>query len=136
MKNKHRGVSMIEVMVAVLVLAIGLLGVAGMQTVSMQQTQGADRRSVASLHLQTIADEIRSERGFSAGDVANWKRALNNDLGGSADLTITENTVGTYREATLVASWESRGTRWDQVGDGDSPNLSEQTFRLIVRYVR
>ncbi|WP_372965496.1 type IV pilus modification protein PilV [Marinobacter sp.] len=136
MSNKHRGISMIEVMVAVLVLAIGLLGVAGMQTLSMQQTHGADQRSVAVLHLQTIADEIRSEKTMSAADISAWKSKLKKDLGDDADLKIESKTVGGYREATITASWAGRASRWDQVGaDEGAPNLSEQSFQLIVRYV-
>ncbi|MBU2952353.1 type IV pilus modification protein PilV [Marinobacter sp. F3R08] len=130
MRTKQNGVTMIEVMVAVLVLAVGLLGVAGMQTVSIQQTQGADKRSVAVLHLQSIADEIRSEK--SVGDISDWTAALQKDLGANAELNIETSTVGIYRQATISVEWEGRASIWD---GSDADDLSANTFDLIVRYM-
>ena len=130
MRTKQNGVTMIEVMVAVLVLAVGLLGVAGMQTVSIQQTQGADKRSVAVLHLQSIADEIRSEK--SVGDISDWTAALQKDLGDDAELKIETSTVGIYREAKISVEWKGRASIWD---GADADDLSANTFDLIVRYM-
>ncbi|WP_349343782.1 type IV pilus modification protein PilV [Marinobacter sp. MMG032] len=134
MRRKQNGLSMIEVLVAVLVLAIGLLGVAGMQTVSMQQTQGADKRSVAVLHLQSIADEIRSEK--SVGDKSAWEAALKKDLGEEAKLEIDSNSVGIYREAIIKVTWKGRSSIWDNASSGgDSEDLSSNTFDLTVRFL-
>jgi len=135
MKSKQQGLTMIEVLVAVLVLAVGLLGVAGMQTLSMQQTQGADQRSLAVLHIQTVADVLRSEKTLSATELAKLKDELQKDLGDSATLDVQHKDVGEYREATIEASWDTRASRWDQKGaqkEGD--DLSAHSFKLIVRY--
>jgi len=134
MRTKQNGVTMIEVMVAVLVLAVGLLGVAGMQTVSIQQTQGADKRSVAVLHLQSIADEIRSEK--SVGDKSAWETALKKDLGEEAKLEIESSSVGIYREANIKLTWKGRSSIWDSASSGgDNQDLSSNTFDLIVRFL-
>lgn len=134
MKSKQQGLTMIEVLVALLVLAVGLLGMAGMQTLSMQQTQGADRRSQAVMHLQTVADELRSEKTLSATDLSRLKEELQKDLGSDATLKVDSADVGGYREATITATWKDRTSRWDQVGAGDSTDLSSHEFKLIVRY--
>ena len=81
--NRHRrassGFTMIEVLIALIIMAIGLLGVAGLQTVSMQQTAAADSRSVAIMHTQTMAEYIRSIRGMpAAGEVEDWESQLKN----------------------------------------------------------
>ena len=38
-KNQHRGFSLIEVLVSVLIMAVGILGVAGLQVVSLSKTE-------------------------------------------------------------------------------------------------
>lgn len=130
---------MIEVLVALLVLAVGLLGVAGMQTLSMQQTQGADRRSVATLHVQTMADEIRANRGLpSAGVKAVWQQAVKDDLGEEATAEVTSTVVD--KEARISLAWTARKTLWDDFPAGDDGAdddlLNSNKFEVIVRYAR
>lgn len=130
---------MIEVLVALLVLAVGLLGVAGMQTVSMQQTQGADRRSVATLHVQTMADEIRANRGLpTAGVKTEWVKAVKGDLGEEATAEVTSTVAD--KEARISLSWTARKTQWDEAPQADSGDdgdpLNNNSFDVIVRYAR
>lgn len=130
---------MIEVLVALLVLAIGLLGVAGMQTVSMQQTQGSDRRSVATLHVQTMADEIRANRGLPTAEVkTEWQNVVKKDLGEDATADVTATVAD--KEARVSLVWTARKTQWDDAtqadGDADGDQLNENKFEVIVRYAR
>src|SRR5690554_6938646 len=108
MKSKQQGLTMIEVLVALLVLAVGLLGMAGMQTLSMQQTQGADRRSQAVMHLQTVADELRSAKTLEGVKLPRLKEELQKDLGPDATLKVDIADVDGYREATITATWKDR----------------------------
>jgi len=56
------GFTLIEVLVAILVLSFGLLGAAGLQTFAMRGTQSSDSRSIA-LHLANdIIDRIHGNR--------------------------------------------------------------------------
>jgi len=62
------GVTLIEVLVAVVVLSIGLLGVAGLQAAGLRFTQNAALRSQAVVIATDIADRIRSNPdGLAAG---------------------------------------------------------------------
>ena len=45
--NSQRGFTLIEVMVAMLIVSVGILGVAGIQLVSLQQNQSAMLNSEA-----------------------------------------------------------------------------------------
>ncbi len=56
------GFTLIEVLVAVLVLSIGLLGLAKLQTLGLHANHGADLRTRASLLAYDIADRMRSNR--------------------------------------------------------------------------
>jgi len=67
--NRQAGFSLIEVLVASLVLSIGLVGVAGLQAVSLKNNQSAYMRSQASALAYDLADRMRSnvngaESGF------------------------------------------------------------------------
>jgi len=62
--RRHRaaGVTLIEVLVALLVLGIGLLGLAGLQTVSMQYNHSSFMRTHANNMAYDIADRMRANR--------------------------------------------------------------------------
>lgn len=57
MENKQSGFTLIEALVALLLLSVGLLGVAAMQIKAVQSTQVSYHRSVASL-MATDASEL------------------------------------------------------------------------------
>jgi type IV pilus assembly protein PilV len=60
--KKVRGTTLVETLVALLVLSIGLLGVAGMQMSSLQNNRGAHLRSQAQVLAYDIADRMRANR--------------------------------------------------------------------------
>ncbi|WP_257280473.1 type IV pilus modification protein PilV [Endozoicomonas sp. ISHI1] len=68
MLKKEKGFTMIEIMVAVLVLAIGLLGVAGLQILSMQSSNGALNRSQATMLAYDLAERMRRNPGTALSD--------------------------------------------------------------------
>lgn len=59
----QRGFSLIEVMVALLVLAIGLLGLAGLQTLGLKFNTQSYQRTQAVLNAYDIVDRIRANAG-------------------------------------------------------------------------
>ncbi len=58
--KKNVGFSLLEVLIAVVILAIGLLGIAGMQVISLKNNHSAYMRSQASLLGYEFADILRS----------------------------------------------------------------------------
>jgi type IV pilus assembly protein PilV len=70
--RRQAGFTLIEVLVATLVLTVGILGVAAMQMVSFQTNQGAYMRSQAVYLAQDILDRMRAnEQGYSTTTVYN-----------------------------------------------------------------
>lgn len=66
--RNQQGATLIEVMVAVLVLSIGLLGVASLQLFGLRYNQSAYLRSQATVLAYDIADRMRANpNGVSAG---------------------------------------------------------------------
>jgi type IV pilus assembly protein PilV len=62
-----RGFSLIEVMVALVVLSIGLLGVAKLETVALSSTTVASQRSMAAIEAASLAATMHLNRGYWAG---------------------------------------------------------------------
>ena len=57
---RQRGVSLLEVLIAVLVLSVGLLGIAGLQTANLRNSQSAQQRTIAVVLATSMAERIRS----------------------------------------------------------------------------
>jgi len=63
------GFTLLEILVAIVVLSIGLLGLAALQVVSLNNNQSAYYRSIATQQAYDMADRIRSNpAGFIAGE--------------------------------------------------------------------
>lgn len=137
---KMRGVGLIEVLVAVLVLAIGLLGVAAMQATALRNSQSSLERSQGVVHVYTILDAMRANPdaartgGYNMGmtctapstsslvtsDQHEWIDAVQQNLGATACGQV--NCVGAV--CTITIRWDdSRG----------SAGSTTQTFSTTTR---
>jgi type IV pilus assembly protein PilV len=147
--NKNTGFTLIEVLIAMLVLAVGLLGLAGLQATSLRNNQSAYNRSQATQLAYDLADRMRanvsgkttytvilpssatakanclSTTGCSPADMAEndlfeWNGAVSNTLpSGIGTVAVTTNIY------TIRITWDD-----DQDGD-DSNNPNFQTrFQL------
>ncbi len=70
LKNQQAGFSLVEVLVALLILSFGLLGLAGLQITGLQQNQGALHRTRATQLATSLIDCMR------AGSAASYVLAL------------------------------------------------------------
>ena len=68
MRATH-GFTMLEVLVAILVVSLGLLGLAGLQTVGLRNNTSSAQRTIATQLAYDIADRMRGNyAGFLSGD--------------------------------------------------------------------
>ena len=84
------GFSLLEVLVAVLILSIGLLGLAGLQAYSLSANQGAELRSQATFLAYDMLDRMRANR-----DAA---------LAGAYDTALSDEAVVCNRELNVYGS--------------------------------
>ena len=71
------GFTLLEILVAIVVLSIGLLGLAGLQALSLNNNQLAYYRSIASQQAYDMADRIRANLvGAAAGNYNNLTTGL------------------------------------------------------------
>ena len=64
----QRGTTLIEVLIALIVLSIGLLGLALLQVTSVQSNHSAYYRSQATVLAHDLADRMRANRTAALGD--------------------------------------------------------------------
>lgn len=130
-----RGMSLVEVMVSVLVLAVGLLGVAAMQSVALRGGQSSLEGSQAVMQTGSILEAMRANRGVDytmakqcglpaagaslvANDRREWVRALKNTVGtGELQDTITCGQIACASGVcTITVFWNDVRAGTDQGG--------------------
>ncbi len=74
--RRTKGFSLLEVLIALIVLSLGLLGLAGLQAYAMRNNQSANYRTQATNLAYQMSDLIRSYRGAS-GSVADGRNNPN-----------------------------------------------------------
>lgn len=120
MRNRVAGFSLIEVMVAMLVLGIGILGMVGLQLNAMKLNQGAGVRSQATFLAYDIADRMR----------ANTSAAL----AGSYDISLTSQApTGSTIAARDLRDWKTALASQLPSGTG-AISRSNNVLRVIVQW--
>lgn len=82
MIEKQAGFTLLEVLVAIVVLSLGLLGLAGLQAASLRNNQAAYYRGIATQQTYDMADRIRANlAGVTAGNYNNLAAVIPADPG-------------------------------------------------------
>lgn len=135
--HRQSGATLLEVLISVLILGIGLLGIAAMQATALRNTQGSLERSQAVIHTYAILDAMRANRaravggeynlaamtcaapasptGIVANDQSRWILALQAELGSSACGQIACDTASAG-DCTVTVQWDE--SRASDTGDG------------------
>ncbi|MBO8086611.1 MAG: type IV pilus modification protein PilV [Marichromatium sp.] len=127
LKRSSSGATLIEVLVAVVILSIGLLGISGLQMRALMNNQSAINRNAAIVHAYSISEAMRAiPARAAAGDfdigltedkptgtsfpevaLANWRDQIYSTLGEDA----TGSVSCTGKSCTIIVQWDdSRGT--------------------------
>ncbi len=152
-KRQSAGFTMIELLVAVLILAIGLLGVAGIQTFSVKATSNSSLRGTALYLANNMLDRMRANSaaveagsydsmtgkaevaaclttaGCTSTEMANndkyeWEQLIQNSLpSGTATLSVSS---GIY---TITVTWTDRVKQGAINGDDAGTDTSTLNLR-------
>lgn len=112
---ENRGFTLVEVLVALVILSIGLLGVAGMQIKSMTGNHNAFLRSQAQLYANEMLEMMRANyTAATNGDYNITLTAANPTL--SAPPTVAEQDLIEWRQAITGATNVASGLPGGQGG--------------------
>jgi type IV pilus assembly protein PilV len=108
-RTRLRGFSLVEVLVALVVLGVGLLGIAKLQGASFSNTSIAARRSLAALEADSLAASMHVNRGYwSRSDASGASISLQGStvsvVSGAAPLLTTAVTAGPTCNTTTPCS--------------------------------
>ncbi|WP_299346335.1 MULTISPECIES: type IV pilus modification PilV family protein [unclassified Pseudoxanthomonas] len=137
-----RGISLIEVLVAVVVLGIGLLGVAAMQSVALRGGQSSLETSQAIMQTNAILDAMRSNRAnavnyntggmvcaqgaagtLAQNDLRNWIGDLKlNITNNAADATTCGQIQGCPQACVITVQWDD-----SRAGGGQTRTIVTRT---------
>jgi len=141
LKAGQKGVSMIEVLVTMIVIALGLLGHGRLLATTLNHNNSAYMRSVATMLAYDIAECMRANRAAAIGgsynvaignspsggtvagdDLVSWKTRLA-ELLPAGDGSVTVDIQG---NTTIVIQWDQKEDR-DGDGNNDLIFLTTQT---------
>ena len=155
--HDHRtqsGFTLLEVLIALLVLSIGLLGLAALQTTGLRSNQMASMRTLATQFTYDITDRMRSNpAGVTTGDyviartaatastpatvsetdLAEWRNNVTTRLpNGASEITLCDpTTVPACAEATHVVTVYWNEARDPSTSTFNCPPLSDNDFRCF-----
>jgi type IV pilus assembly protein PilV len=140
--NRNRGFTLVEAMVALIVLSVGLLGIAALYVETLRANRTSLHRTEAVNMATDIADRMRSNRDpadayvcptspcelpflgpdtIANADLTDWVTQVQTQLpGGTADVTFTAGT------ATTPAAYVVQ-IGWDEIGQAN-----QATFQLRI----
>jgi len=113
MKRKHQhGFTMIEVLIAAVVLGVGLLGLAGMQAQSLQFNYSAYQRSQANLLAYDIIDRMRANQSETL--LATYNQALGTGPTSNVNCQAVAANCSTADMAAFdITQWECSLGNWN-----------------------
>lgn len=143
-RKKLAGFTMIEVLVALIVLSLGLLGLASLQVTTTKFNHAAYLRSQATRLAYSMADRMRANRSAAVDNNAYAGVAYIADpaCGGIAGATVAERDVSAWRNALACALPAGNGSiafagdmvtisvQWDDTRGEELPETFAMTTRL------
>jgi type IV pilus assembly protein PilV len=140
---RTRGFTLVEVLVALVVLSIGLLGIASLQLSSLRWNHGASLRSQATLLAYDIVDRMRANQiaanageydaalgtatgtagSVSLADKTRWKTLLSQTLP-SGDGTVVRTFIGATTTYRITIQWDDTHAAVDTIAAAADPTMT------------
>jgi type IV pilus assembly protein PilV len=138
-----RGFTLLEVLVALLIFSLGVLGMAGLLAMSVRTNHSAYLRTQATFLAQSIADRMRANASWAL-----WTNAYNGSWTAPASSTNAANcqaggttTSCTYSDVANrdIAVWTSQVSRFlpnatESINCSGAPSIPVSTYQMLPPY--
>lgn len=155
--NQQRGSGLLEVLISVLILGIGMLGIAAMQTIALRNSQSSMERSQAVVQTYSIMDAMRANRTqalagnyntaaatcaapaaaatLASKDMNQWITSLKATLGVAGDITTCGSvSCAADGQCLITVQWDDqRATDGSATGTGTAAGATTYTVTTRTR---
>lgn len=138
-RKSESGFTLIEVAVALLVLAVGLLGVSGLQSSGIQTTLRSHQRAIAMTQAQNISDRIRANLGGLRS--TDYTNAISGTAPNPTCMTSSNTCTSSQLAATDLYNWQVATAALLPSGQGNiactdinagTPNILEAGSNCLI----
>lgn len=119
------GFTLLEVLIAIVILAFGLLGFALLQTANIRFVQSANYRTQATNLAYDLTEQMRSNRFQSA-----WYANASFASGSKTAAGVCARDIGTVTLAQNITRWQCQVVQ--ALGEGASANVQNNNGRIRV----
>jgi type IV pilus assembly protein PilV len=130
-RSAQAGFSLIEVLVTVVVLAIGLLGLAGLQINGLRYTHSAYFRSQATILAEDILDRMRANR--AAAEAGNYIIGIGTSPGTASCEGTSANCTSDQMAGADLYEWKQVLSKTLPQGNGSVARQGDG-FRVVVQW--
>ncbi|WP_321528892.1 type IV pilus modification protein PilV [Sedimenticola selenatireducens] len=131
---KQNGFTLVEILVAVLVLSLGLLGVAGMQVMSVKNSNSAYQRAQATQLSYDIIDRMRANRDEAEKTGSGYVVAFGGSYSASSACE-TGNCSPASMATYDIANWKTTLAATLPGGDGSvAINTASKMVTINIRW--
>jgi len=127
-----KGFTLLEVMVAMVIFAVGLLGLAGIQALSLETSHSSFSRSQAVLLAYEMVDRIKANSGVAG----NYVTAHGNAAAEPASANKCDAFTCGFTEMAAFDLWQWKTALADNLlsGDGSVVNTAGTTYTITVHW--
>jgi len=129
--QKQQAFTLVEVMVAMVIFSVGLLGLAGLQSLGMQNNQTAFFRTIAMQQAYNMSDRMRNN--IVAVDTGNYN-ALNQSIPGLGTNCVTATCTPGQTAVFDHFEWNTNNGAQLPQGQGTVTNVGANQFVICVMW--
>jgi type IV pilus assembly protein PilV len=134
MRRHHQGFSLIEVLIALVILSVGLLGIAAMVSVSLKSKDSSYMQTQATALAQGILDRMRANR--AAADLGSYNINFSGTATTVACVGSTKNCSSTDIANFDLADWKASLANTLPTGQGKITTVAVAQMTQVTISVR